>query len=499
MTDGKLTEAAKGASAELVRGSGTLLSNVQAAVSALKGLGLNPSAGTSGSSFGGGNQRSSSPYSGMGSAGANSYSGMGAVPDPKYRGTALNTMVNGLVGSAAGLAAAAAMAMPSGDEAMTTQLMGSRMKFYGGASSLHNAYGVQQRLAQYGMPNDALDAVRGSMQGVSNGLLPGLSNFSSGISSGFGGVLGGAALASNLVPGMGIQGGMSAMSGLNTARNVNMLRMMGISVRSSEGDVMKDLPDVIKRLYDILAQASPTGTVTARDIAISSMSGNALDSILNQYFSSTPELRMTIIAGLMQMSNTGGKSLATTGTQAFMRATGGTIRAASSISQLYAQELKLIQSYAKPTLQGVTTANDVLYSLYGALAGKSNNNIFSGTSALVSGLETFGAARNGAGALMMGAISDGAGALLSPFSGSMAANSPWLKLGGLAAGVATTAAIGSFIDNNTMGTHIDPPTTRRRVASNITVNVMNASGDVANIGHSANTAINLASLMDAGV
>lgn len=481
MADEKLTDASEKVAKDLVSSSTTFKENLKEAVSYFNQLQGNVGGGQS-ANVGNGNQRSSAapstssnPYTGMGSSGADNYTGMGDVTQPGYRGKGLQDLIGPAVDGLTGILKSAALAMPTGQEAMTTQLLGSRLKFYGGSSSLLNSQSIQYNLARYGMANDPLDSVRASVQGVSQGLLPGLSNYSNGINSGFGGTLGGAALASNLVPGLGLQGGVNAVAGLNNPRSVNMLKMMGVSVRNGSGSQMNDLPDIIKRIYDILKHANEGKELTANDIAISAMAGNALDSILNQYFSGSAEIRMTVIAGLMQMSNKGGQSLSTAGNQFQMRATGGTTVAASSIGRLNAQELNLIQSYSKPVLQGVVTANDVLFSLYKELinAGSSTGPTrvaAEGLAGLTAGLETFGAARNGAGATLLGAAFD----LASPINNAIPAGMAGAaQLTALAGGALATGNY--FRDNN--------------VGSNINVYVGNASGDVSNIGWAASQAI----------
>jgi hypothetical protein len=213
-----------------------------------------------------------------------------------------------------------------------------------------------------GTSTDALDAIRAVSSGAGLGLLPGLSNFDTGT---FAGITGGAALMSNLVPGMGIQAGMQAMATLNQASNVNRLRMIGINVRTSDGTSMADLPGIIDQLYGMLKQ-SAGGDFSPQDIAVSAMSGNALDSILRQYFPS-PDLRQAILAGLIQKARTK-ESIGISGTIGELTKTGGTTAAAQGIAGRNAAELAMIQSLTGTTLQGLNRGTAALTDIYGTMA-----------------------------------------------------------------------------------------------------------------------------------
>lgn len=347
---------------------------------------------------------------------------METTPIADVRSERFQGIVQGIVGDAFEMGlktvSSIAMSLPTPNEALYTALMGERLRFYGARSTSgkplrglfgpNGAFRLQEQFAQVGTPNNPLDAVYAANAAAGVGLLPGLKNFSSGLRE-FGGVLGGAALASNLTPGLGLVGGVQTMGALNQARRVNMLRMIGVSVRNIGGTQMKDLPDIIEQLYNILRHANGGKNPTAEDIAISAQSGNALDSLLNQFFGDDANLRQVIISGLMQMVNTKGMNLKTSGRPANMQKTGGSIAAVRSLATTDTAELKFIQSFTERTLAGVQVGNKLLREYYEKLGSFSNKkgsiggNI-SDIAGVLSAIETIGGARNGAGQLFVSSL-----------------------------------------------------------------------------------------------
>lgn len=402
-----------------------------------------------------------------------------SIEPGKYkRTTAFSDTFTGIVGGVGalgkGILGAAAMALPTGDEALNVAANAERLRFYG----LNAGFGVQRRMSTYGSPTSALDAATAATMGAGVGLLPGLSNYAKNIQN-YGGILGGAALASNLLPGMGLAGGVGVMANLNRASSVNLLRMIGINVRTGDGTTMQTLPKIIKRLFEILKHANGDKPITANDIAVSAMSGNALDSILNQYFSGDENLRQVVLAGLMQMANSerDGKlaDLSVAGTNAALRLTGGSISTVGSMSKRYTNELKLIQRYADPTLKGINQANALLDNMYGGLTGLlspefnktmdieafgqkktvSTKNLALGISGLLSTMETIGGARSGAGALLLNAGTDALGAATGIF-GKEGLGGFLGKLGMAAAGGFAVHEYGARLNNQSFAQYGDP-------------------------------------------
>jgi hypothetical protein len=328
--------------------------------------------------------------------------------DPVTRAARMKMLGQQVVGGAIQIAGGFASMLPDTQEAMNIDALATRLRFYGNsaASNIGGAFAMQRAAAALGTPINAMDPAVAANSGAGMGLLPGLSNYSP--TAQFGGIMGGAALASNLTPGLGLQGGMAAMAGLNSARNVNMLRMIGVNVRNGQGQ-MNDLPDIIGQIFRLLEQAAGAGNVTPQSIAVSAMSGNALDSILNQYFGNDSSLRQTVLAGLLQMANTGGTSLRVSGVKAAMTKTGGLTSTVASLSSRNAAEQNMLQQWASLTNETFSSTNDVLSKLFTGLGNSATKD--SATSASlrgiqrgVTGLETFGGVRNGAGAIITDAM-----------------------------------------------------------------------------------------------
>jgi hypothetical protein len=195
------------------------------------------------------------------------------------------------------------------------------------------------------------------------------------------------------------------MAGLNDPKIVNMARMFGIQMRNKEGTGMIDLPQIIKQLYDILSKA---GAVTPENIAISAMPGNALDSILNQYFGLDPNLRSTIISGLTQMAS--GKGFGKTD----LKSTGALTEGVISTGNRATGELRLLQKFSDNTVKNLIGANNILNQLYGGMVGATGTaaSLIKGVGNLGTTLETLGGARGGAGQLLIDSMFDASGALL---------------------------------------------------------------------------------------
>lgn len=342
---------------------------------------------------------------------APSFGAPGAAPSPprfaNYSDRQQFTRILGAgFGALAGAASAVSVALPTTQEAVDVQLLADRMKFYGGAGSRAGAMTSQLRASLMGTATSPEDAALASNYAAQRGLMPGLKNFGAG--AGYSGIMGGAALASNLTPGLGIAGGVGVMASLNDPKLVNMARMFGIQMRNKEGTGMIDLPQIIKQLYDILSKAGP---VTPENIAISAMPGNSLDSILNQYFGLDPNVRSTVISGLTQMAaNNGSLDFSKTA----LTSSGALTAGVTSTGNRAAGELKLLQKFSGNTVNNLIGANNILNKLYGGMvnATGTSEDLIRGVGNIGTTLETLGGARNGAGQLLIDSMFDTAGGLL---------------------------------------------------------------------------------------
>jgi hypothetical protein len=310
-------------------------------------------------------------------------------------------------GALAGAAGAISMALPTTQEAVDVQLLADRMKFFGGAGSRSGAMTSQLRASLMGTATSPEDSALASNYAAQRGLMPGLKNFGAG--AGYTGIMGGAALASNLTPGLGISGGVGVMAGLNDPKIINMARMFGIQMRNKEGTGMIDLPKIIKQLYDILSKAGP---VTKENIAISAMPGNALDSILNQYFGLDPNVRSTVLSGLTQLATSNGNI--NSFSKSSLIASGASTAGVQSTGNRAAGELKLLQNFSGNTVNNLIGANNILNKLYGGMVGATGKSadLIRYVGNVGTTLETIGGARGGAGQLLVDSLFDASGALL---------------------------------------------------------------------------------------
>jgi hypothetical protein len=108
------------------------------------------------------------------------------------------------------------------------------------------------------------------------------------------------ATASNLTPGLGFTGAASALTGLNAGRNVNNLKVIGVQVRDAATGSMRELKLIIEDLWSVLnKQKRGNSAITKTDLHMSLQPGNALDSLLEQYFGNDPMTRKIVEDGLL--------------------------------------------------------------------------------------------------------------------------------------------------------------------------------------------------------
>jgi murein DD-endopeptidase MepM/ murein hydrolase activator NlpD len=308
----------------------------------------------------------------------------------------------GLVKGAFKVGGMALQAMPSVQEAFEQDLLRSRFGFFGGA----NANATQMQMARQGTTTDPLDAARASMIGATQGLMPGLKNFSSVAQS--------AATISNLMPGVGVSGGMQAMGALNQGRNVNMLRMIGVNVRGSDG-LQRSFEDIANDLWkNINSQKSGSSKITKQDLSLSLQPGNALASMMDQYFGNDPVLRQGVISALYQKA--GGGSF----TKESIVSSGASTSAVTSQSERNAASLNVNQALAPSILTGFEKANELLTIASNKLAEGARSagiigDAIRGAATSKGFVDTIATSGNGAGAASLGI----AGSLLGGAFGSL--------------------------------------------------------------------------------
>jgi hypothetical protein len=435
--------------------------------------------GAGGSQWFGG---SGGPFSSSG-GGTGPFVPLEATNDTRFQGAQGNAW-GAIRAAGKGLANAAidaAAFLPSSQEALNSQQLAERMRFYSNnlnsptgnkLSTVNNIplyqYDIMNQASRQGTVTTSQDILSAVNMGSQAGLMPGLSNYNAGApgaKTGFSGILGGAALASNLTPGIGITGGMGVMANINQAHNVNMLKMIGIQTRNAKGTSMTDLPQIIQQLYDLLTRGNKD--ITPEDLAVSLMPGNALDSLINQYFGGDATTKSVVVAGLTQLvkvrHSNSGADLRTAGTKEALGLTGGTLTAMSSTSSRNTQEQQLIQQYSSVTNEALVGTNNVLQGMYSILGKGANHATMRELQRISTGLTTFAGARGGAGGMALADAANGIGTLGSGIAGFFGHTGGFTqrhsgsigKILGLGAIGAGAAAMTNF-DNSTANAPSDP-------------------------------------------
>ena len=178
----------------------------------------------------------------------------------------------------------------------------------------------------------------------------------------------GNAAMSNLTPGIGLEGSTRAYGAMQQARNVNMLRGIGIKIRGEDGS-MKPMPQIIDELWRKLNREKVGGgALSVEDIKISLQPGNALASMLDQYFGNDPLLRKQVEDGLIFKARTGGGAIkgGKEGKQA-AESVGATTAAVSSLSQRTAESTKTLGQVADALAAGFTEGNRALSRVSGMM------------------------------------------------------------------------------------------------------------------------------------
>jgi murein DD-endopeptidase MepM/ murein hydrolase activator NlpD len=280
----------------------------------------------------------------------------------------------------AGIGLAATM-LPTNQQAIERNFTESRLNFMTNGGARRMISGAMQT----GTGIEPEDAARAAMMGLSAGMLPGFGKNDS---------MSAASTFSNLAPGVGIQGGMSAAIALNQASSVNKLRMIGINVRGADG-FMRKPEDIANDVWKQLTNASGGKKITKDAIALSLQPGNALYSYLNQYFGESPELRMGIINAIMQKASGAELDLQS------LKDSGLIPDIAQSEAKRNAAASDVIASTSDYQIQGIMEANTLLTT-----AAKNFNKHVDDFGSIIkqfSKIETLaGGGNNGLGGLMGG-------------------------------------------------------------------------------------------------
>jgi hypothetical protein len=280
----------------------------------------------------------------------------------------------------------AIQAMPGTKEAVEMQLATSRMVFYQQQASFQaGGFGGNKGVNPIGSgflglgggkgPGGDYNQATAFMQklqnsGTTTSKFDAAKAFDTARQYGIGGpnlsaVMEGNAQMSNITPGIGIEGATRAYGAVQQGRSVNMLRGIGIKIRGEDGS-MKPMPQIIDELWTkITREMMGGGAVTVKDVAISLQPGNALASMLDQYFGNDPLLRKQVEDGLMMKARTGGAKMAGADLKKSALSTGASTSAVQSLSERITESSKTLQQVA-PTMAGAFTfANRILSHMTG--------------------------------------------------------------------------------------------------------------------------------------
>lgn len=231
---------------------------------------------------------------------------------------------------------------------------------------------MAQSMMKAGTGTSPFDAINAMMAGNSMGLMNGLQNYST--------IAGSAATFSNLMPGVGLEGGMQATGALNRGKSVNMLRMIGINVRDDNG-LMRSFDAIANDLWAILKRTKRDGgPITTEELSFSLQPGNSLDMMLNQYFGNDPILRQGVIKALFQKAQGGNFS------KESMKQTGANPAISQSIGERNAAEYNLTNQVTNAGVNGVIGSNTIISAVTNLTASIDK---LTGIFAAVTGSSTF--------------------------------------------------------------------------------------------------------------
>ena len=295
---------------------------------------------------------------------------------------------------ALGAYAAANQALPGTTTSVQQDYLTSRAVFYGmGAATASNRQfggligqdptslgaqykavnNLQNQLNRAGTITSTMDATQALARAQSLGLA-GATNFNQ--------VMMGAAAMSNITPGIGIEGSVRTYGAMQQARNVNMLRGIGIQIRGADGS-MKPMPQIIDEIWSKLNREKVgTSPLTERDVLLSLQPGNALDSMLNQYFGNDPLLYKQVSDGLLVKARSGGSQALADISKKKLEELGVTTPAITSLSERNARAARILQQTAPAAAGGFAASNQIAADL--SIIANAMGPLSSGISALSS-------------------------------------------------------------------------------------------------------------------
>jgi hypothetical protein len=277
-------------------------------------------------------------------------------------------LVGPMIGAAFGAYNVGANLTPNVSDALEAQLLQQRASFYSGTGktdkgiiTVQNNQRTVSDSAMLSGDNPQMDVMRAQIAAQSYGLGYGTND-----------LLKSAANASNLMPGLGVEGSIRATGAMQQAYNVNMLRGIGIQIRDADGTV-KGPDQVIEMVWQKIcrdySQSGQGKSPKLKEVQISLQPGNALDSMLNQYFGNDPMLKQLVANGLIYKAQ-GGGDINKTGVDLL----GGTTTAMTSYSKTAAAGQGFLTAAGPSSAEGFEFANKNITSFYNNLQGLADKN-----------------------------------------------------------------------------------------------------------------------------
>ena len=267
----------------------------------------------------------------------------------------------------------------------------------GGSKDYETIGQLQTAIAKQGTVNNKMDAMTALIAAQSYGITG--ANFLQGANGGLqGSVMGGIANISNLIPGAGIEGSTRAYGAMQQAKNVNMLRGIGIRIRDEDGNMKapdKVIDDIWNKICKDYAQAYGAGKAPSQqEVMIGLQPGNSLYSMLDMYFGNDPILRQMMINGLIFKARTGGGPI----TKDAVLEAGGTTESVISKSNQNATAAQGLYQVAKAGSTGFRSATMTLTALGDMMNAVDNvTGVLKGATATKSFTETMLGGGNGLG------------------------------------------------------------------------------------------------------
>jgi hypothetical protein len=257
-------------------------------------------------------------------------------------------------------------------------------------------------MSSRGTPISPMDAANASMSGNSMGLMSGLKNYNTIINSTAG--------ISNVLPGVGLEGGMGAVAALNQGASVNKLRMIGINVRDQNG-FMRNVEDIARDLWKSLNTSKSGRTnITESDLSFSLQAGNSLAMLLDQYFGTDAVLKQAVVSYLFQFAKNNGAKVGA-GYQSEigkkeLLTTGANPGITQSIGNRNTTGQANINAYTSAGVGGIQTANEVIMGF--TKLATAMMPVMESLVAATTFSTTLGGAGNGAGGIIIKELIDGA-------------------------------------------------------------------------------------------